>query len=539
MPVTYANRRSHLLSFMRTAYDRKSRRFKWCEYFYPTRSHEVQNLELRVAGRIELDLRLRPLNDVWETGQYNSVFLPGSKTVVDFFGPDVDVSRSGSFGAQKGSSGGLDSTISEVIEPLQIRDLPLAGRDVYTMLVTQPGVTSEAGTARGLGLAVNGQRPSSSNFLLDGLENNNYLITGPVSPVVPEAIEEYRVSTNNFSAEYGRTSGYLANAITRSGGNRFHGIGYFYLNNDVLNANDFQSNLEGLPRPPDKQNQIGFQAGGPIFKDRLFFSGSFDHRRSRSTYGAQQFDLPTTTFTDLLQGGPNRLSRQLLTVFPPPVTASPALTALVTFSPPVSVDHSTGLERLDYNSRDGKTRLMGRAAISRLSRPDFIWTPYKDFVSALNQNILGMAVSHVQTLRPGLTNEAKIGRTSDDFGWNRPHPEIPTLSVGDLVQTVYGFGQYVPLYMPGSPAYYAYSNGNTTWEMLDNLTWARGRHLMTFGGGVLLRSSEGFLTAGRDGEYSFNGLFGFILDQPARFRVSLSRHALPNLEEPDYNRQYR
>ena len=85
--------------------------------------------------------------------------------------------------------------------------MPLAGRDVYNMLVTQPGVTSDAATARGLGLSANGQRPSASNFMLDGLENNNYLITGPLVTVAPEQIEEYRISTNNFSAEYGRTSG--------------------------------------------------------------------------------------------------------------------------------------------------------------------------------------------------------------------------------------------------------------------------------------------------------------------------------------------
>src|SRR5207302_470491 len=171
--------------------------------------------------------------------------------------------------------------------------LPLLSPGFYRVRATANGfqsrevqelelpVAADTGTARGLGLAINGQRPSSSNFMLDGLENNNYLVTGPLSPVAPEAIEEYRVSTNNFSAEYGRTSGFVANAVTRSGGNQFHGIGYFYLNNDVLNANGFQANLQGLPRNPDKQNQIGFQVGGPILKDRLFFSGSFDHLRSR------------------------------------------------------------------------------------------------------------------------------------------------------------------------------------------------------------------------------------------------------------------
>src|SRR5438309_4300104 len=273
-------------------------------------SREVQELELPVAARLELEFRLRPLNDVWEAGQYRSVFLPGTKTIVTFYGPDVDTSRSGSFEATQGRRGALESTVSEVIDPPLIRDLPLAGRDVYTMLVTQPGVTADTGTARGLGLAINGQRPSSSNFMLDGLENNNYLVTGSLTPIAPEAIEEYRVSTNNFSAEYGRTSGYLANAVSRAGGNQFHGIGYFYLKNDVLNANGFQENLEGLKRTPVKENQSGFQVGGPIRKDRLFFSSAFEHLRSRGRQDATDFRLPTTAFARLLRDGPaDRLSR--------------------------------------------------------------------------------------------------------------------------------------------------------------------------------------------------------------------------------------
>ncbi len=215
-------------------------------------SQEVQELELTVAARIELDFRLRPLSDVWESGEYRSVFLPGQKTIVTFYGPDVDPSKSGSFEAQKGRREPLESTVSEVIDSGEIENLPLQGRDVYSLLVTQPGVTSDLSTGRGLGLSVNGQRPSSSNYLLDGLENNNYLITGPLAVVAPEAIQEYRVSTNNFSAEYGRTSGFLANAITRAGGEQFHGVAYFYLKNEALDANAFQQNLIGAPRTIDK-----------------------------------------------------------------------------------------------------------------------------------------------------------------------------------------------------------------------------------------------------------------------------------------------
>src|SRR5258708_6891575 len=93
-------------------------------------SREVQELELPVAARIELDFRLRPLSDVWEAGQYRSVFLPGTQTIVTFYGPDVDSSRSGSFEGQQGKRGTLESSVSAVIDPAQIQQLPLAGREV-------------------------------------------------------------------------------------------------------------------------------------------------------------------------------------------------------------------------------------------------------------------------------------------------------------------------------------------------------------------------------------------------------------------------
>lgn len=234
-------------------------------------SQQLEQLELPVAGRIQIEFAMRPLSDVWEAGQYRSVFLPGSKTIVTFFGPDVDTSKSGTFEGQQGTRGTLDTSMSYVIDPEQIGDLPLQGRDVYTMLVSLPNVTADNGTARGLGVSVTGARPSASNYLLDGVENNNYLVTGPLSPVAPEAIQEYRISTNNYSAEYGQTAGFVANAVTRAGGNAFHGIGYEYAKNTVFNAADFQDNLAGYGRLPDKEQQFGYQVGGPVLKNQLFF----------------------------------------------------------------------------------------------------------------------------------------------------------------------------------------------------------------------------------------------------------------------------
>jgi hypothetical protein len=237
---------------------------------------ELEELDLPVAGIIQLEFRLRPLNDVWEAGQYRSVFLPGTKTVVTFFGPDVDTSRSGSFTSQNGDRSALDTSQSYVITPSQIEDLPLQGRDVYTMLISLPNVTSDSSTGRGIGVSVAGARPSSSSFLLDGVSNDNYLITGPLNPVAPEAIQEYRISTNNYSAEYGRTNGFIANAVTRAGDNTYHLNAYWYVKNDVLNAADFADNAAGAGRTKDQEHRFGYQGGGRIIRNRLFFSSSLE-----------------------------------------------------------------------------------------------------------------------------------------------------------------------------------------------------------------------------------------------------------------------
>ncbi|HMD47683.1 MAG TPA: carboxypeptidase regulatory-like domain-containing protein, partial [Bryobacteraceae bacterium] len=501
-------------------------------------SQEVQELELTVAARIELDFRLRPLNDVWESGQYNSVFLPGSKTIVTFFGPDVDPSKTGSFEAEKGRSAPLESSVSQVIDSGEINNLPLEGRDVYTMLVTQPGVTSDAALGRGLGLSVNGQRPSASNFLLDGLENNNYLITGPLNALPPEAIQEYRISTNNYSAEYGRTSGFIANAITRAGGNAFHGIAYLYWINDILNANAFQNNLAGAPRTPVRQLEPGYLFSGPILKDRLFFSSSFDYFHDGSRQGPATIVVPSTVFVPLYTA-PGSLARQLLTEFPAPAATSGNLpVAPLTLEPPVEINRKEAIERLDYSTPSQRDRLMGRALINRLAEPDFIWSPYAGFNSVLNEYTVELGASEVHLFRPNLTNEARFSVSDDNLHWNRPHPEIPTLASP---------ATYFPtsVTLPGSSAFYAYKNANKSWEVLDNLIWSHAQHLVTAGAGVLLRSSNGYLTAGQGGEYIFPSIVSFALgeplgpQQPVYFSAPIDRSALPNLQIPNFNRTYR
>ena len=244
----------------------------------------LQSMDLQVAGRVELNFPLRSFAELRQKGLYNGsggVSIAGQREVVDFFGPDVGFAAP--LQVLQPEAGTLQPSLSYVLESDEINRLPLSGRDPYSLLLTLPGASSDTATALSLSLSINGQRPTSSNFLLDGVENNDTTNTGPRVLVAPDLVDSYRVSTNNFSAEFGGTSGFVANAVTKAGSNTFHGTAYAYLGNDILNANSFQNNLNGITRRADKELYAGYWLGGPIRKNRLWFSSGFERLRDRST----------------------------------------------------------------------------------------------------------------------------------------------------------------------------------------------------------------------------------------------------------------
>src|SRR5947209_7564896 len=190
-------------------------------------------------------------------------------------------------------------------------------------------------------------------------------------------------------------------------------------------------------------------------------------------------------------------------------------------APPATVDRTLALERIDY--RRGADQVMARLAVNRIGRPDFLWSPYPDFVSPLSDLPASAAVSWQHT-GGGWANEAKAAYGVDRLDWNRPHPEIPTLASSDGAL------------LPGSPAFYAYRNHEASWQMLDSATRARGRHVWTFGAGLLRNAVSGYLTAGRDGFYSFGNLVLFGADSPSFFSAPVTRGAA---RLPSFDREYR
>lgn len=188
----------------------------------------------------------------------------------------------------------------------QVARLPLARRNALTLAATFPGVILPSGTAAGTGddtvaFSVNGQRPRSNNFLLDGVDNNNDALTGPNQPVtMTDAVEVLSAQTSNFSVEFGRAAGGIFNVITRSGTNSFHGTASWQYRSQRFESVSNLARLNQAPKDVFAHNIYGFTLGGPVRRNKTFFFGGFqqDIRRSTNSF---TYRLPTAEAVERLR----------------------------------------------------------------------------------------------------------------------------------------------------------------------------------------------------------------------------------------------
>jgi hypothetical protein len=162
--------------------------------------------------------------------------------------------------------------VSNLIDKKQIEGLPLITRNPYELILLSPG--TEQTNSRLGGISVNGQRERNNNFLLDGVDNNDTSVPGGLTSVLgpnPESVQEFRVITDNFNAEYGRNTGAIVDVITSSGSNTFHGKAYeFGRWNGFGGARDW-FNTKDQQQDPYIRHQFGYSIGGPIIKNKTFF----------------------------------------------------------------------------------------------------------------------------------------------------------------------------------------------------------------------------------------------------------------------------
>src|SRR6202162_2285470 len=198
----------------------------------------------------------------------------------------------------------VDTTTTQlgaVADARSVTQLPLNARDTYQFLQLQPGVMSTVGSPNSVvygsdragAVSVNGGRGRSNNFSVNGGDANDLFVNLPTVQPSPDSIEEFRVLTNTFDAEYGRNSGSVVNVVTKSGTNSFHGNMYEFFRNKVLNANSYGFSSDQCSKPKFNQNQFGGTFGGPIKKDRTFFFTSYEGRRIRQGIPSPAVTVPS------------------------------------------------------------------------------------------------------------------------------------------------------------------------------------------------------------------------------------------------------
>jgi Carboxypeptidase regulatory-like domain/TonB-dependent Receptor Plug Domain len=190
-----------------------------------------------------------------------------------------------------------NATIGNVVEQKAIEALPLNGRNPLTLLLLEPGVVQRSFGGAGSGVHVNGARDRAYNVTIDGIEANESSVPNPVSNlyrITPDNIQEYKVTTNNATAEEGRNSGASISIATRAGTSEFHGTGFFFLRNEALNSNEWFQNAQKNPKPLIRMEQFGYEMSGPIKKNKTFFFGSYGYNRVDFTQPIDQtFGFPT------------------------------------------------------------------------------------------------------------------------------------------------------------------------------------------------------------------------------------------------------
>jgi hypothetical protein len=199
----------------------------------------------------------------------------------------------------------VTSSLGQVINNNEILNMPLNGRNPFALgqlVGNTTAVSSATGTGTNMPFIAGGGRFTEMDVSLNGVDNNTFATAGSIGrqgiAIIPsvDAVQEFKVITNNFSAEYGHAAGSIVSATIKSGTNQFHGVLFEFLRNDDFDANNYFTNLAGQPRAPFHQNQFGGTLGGPIIRNRVFVFGDYQGTRQTSVNGSSIENVPPAAF---------------------------------------------------------------------------------------------------------------------------------------------------------------------------------------------------------------------------------------------------
>jgi hypothetical protein len=400
--------------------------------------------------------------------------------------------------------------ISESLSAEQVLALPNQGRDPVAYATLAPGTVPVSKDNPFLGTGSfnsNGSRGRANNITVDGIIFSDLSTTGEagLGTFSYDGVQEFKLISNNFDAEFGRNSGSQVQIITRNGTNNFHGTAYWFYQSDAFFARDFftPTNPDGTPGlvPRFTQNQGGFTFGGPIFKGHTYFFGSWELDKTRGSGSTSVAQVMSPAQVALITD-PSSLA--LFHANGSPSSAS----GLIASPAPVTDDGHAWSFRIDQNLRGGKDTLFVRYG----ENPDSGTSPGLTFVSSnlpgfgakVTSTARTVVLGHSLTISPNVINQfrAGFGRSNPVFVANSPFAPGPQVIIGGIDS--FGESQIIP-------------QGRTqnVYQYGDTLSWVHGRHTFKFGGDALRYQSPSFFDAAFAGVVTYPNVAAFEAGTPS------------------------
>ena len=459
------------------------------------------------------------------------------------------------------------STLTGQVESQTVLDLPLNGRDWTSLATLHPGVNLienqmdySLGSARGnrgfgAELTVSGQRTTNNNYRLDGISVNDYANSGPGNVIGAaigvDAIQEFSVLTGGFSAEYGKATGGVVNAITKSGTNTFHGDLYEFIRNSALDSRDYFSRSGNTPLAQFRRNQFGASAGGPIVKDKTFIFGDYEGMRQ-----AKGITTAINVPSDAARGG----TISYKTPPGPPagctpisatqctVTVDPAATAELAMFPHATPNTSNGDKGKFINSglQIVPENFYTVRADHKIGANDSLFGTYLFDDTDLKQpdsfnNVIlnthtrrqTVVLEESHTFGASVVNAARVGfsRThalnltpagavnpvaADPALGSMPGENAPIMSISGFQRNNGGVG---------SAPYFQHTFNN--YEFADDAFWTHGAHTVKFGADI--ERMQYNLTAYENpgGRWNFSNIYSFLTNNAKHFEAGIPSSITP------------
>ncbi len=419
----------------------------------------------------------------------------------------------------------LDTTTAQIGTSYSERaaeDLAVAsnsGDGALNLALLDGGVASSGGVGAGVGPSVGGQRPRSNNFTVEGVDDNRKDVTGPTTLVPNDAVAEFTSLQNQYSAEFGHSAGGQFNTVIKTGGNAIHGSLFEYFQNRNLDAVDQSLARQGIrSNPRYDNNRLGGEIGGPIRRNSLFYYGLFeDNPVGYASSVSQAVWAPTAAGYQTLNSmtGLSQTNLGILEKYLAPAPTEGGTTTVNGATIPIGVspilapsyyNFYNWLGAIDYTV-SSKDQIRGRYLSNRLSEIDTsanlpaFWTP------TLTTSEL-VSLSEFHTFHSNLLNEVRLAYNRFDNNTQSPNVPYPGLDQFPNIVIYNDLGvQLGP--DPNAPQ----TTAQNTYQLIDNLSWVKGRHDLKFGFDARDQIAGNTFIQYSRGDYEYLGMNEFLLDQ--------------------------